>query len=264
MENSKRGNIPMLEKLDLSSKQGASTPDEVKQMQNVPYASAVGSIMYAVRCTRPDVAFAQNIVSRFQQNPGVSHWTAVKNILKYLRSTKDMVLVYGGNPAAELKVTGYCDAGFQTDKDDMKSQSGYVFTLNGGAVDWKSKKQTTTAMSATESEYIAASEAAMEAVWIRKFISGLSVVPLNKSPMELYCDNSGAIIIANEPGVQKGARHYQRRVHYVREQIELGEIKLLKVRTEHNLADPFTKALSRAKLTEHAEGIGLRLASYPM
>ncbi|GJW32972.1 retrotransposon protein, putative, ty1-copia subclass [Tanacetum coccineum] len=95
MENSKRGSIPMQEKLRLSKSQGASTPAELKRMQNVPYASAVGSIMYAVRCTRPDVAFAQNITSRFQQNPGDLHWTTVKNILKYLRNTKDMFLVYG-------------------------------------------------------------------------------------------------------------------------------------------------------------------------
>ncbi|GKA90118.1 zinc finger, CCHC-type containing protein, partial [Tanacetum coccineum] len=94
-------------------------------------------------------------------------------ILKYLRNTKDMFLVYGGNPNTELRVECYCDSGFETDKDDTKSQTGYVFVLNGGAVDWKSSKQSTTAMSATKSEYIAASEAVMEAVWIRKFISGL-------------------------------------------------------------------------------------------
>ena len=264
MENSKRGILPMPEGLGLSVKQGASTPDEVKRMQRIPYASAVGSIMYAVRCTRPDVAFAQNIVSRYQQNPGESHWTAVKNILKYLRATKDMFLVYGGNPDLELKVTGYCDAGFQTDRDDTKSQSGYVFVLNGGAVDWKSKKQTTVAMSATESEYIAASEAAMEAVWIRKFICWLDVMASSNLPIDMHCDNTGALVIANEPGVQKGARHYARRYHYVREQIELGEINLLKVHTDFNLADPFTKALSRPKLERHAEGIGLKLASYFM
>ena len=120
MENSKRGNIPMQERLDLSSKQCDSTPDEVERMQRVPYASAVGSIMYAVRCTRPDVAFAQNIVSRFQQNPGESHWTAVKNILKYLRNTKDMFLVYGG-VEDELGVTCFTDAGFETDRDDSRS-----------------------------------------------------------------------------------------------------------------------------------------------
>ncbi|GJW31121.1 retrotransposon protein, putative, ty1-copia subclass [Tanacetum coccineum] len=83
----------------------------------------VGSTMYAVRCTRPDVVFAQNMTSRFQQNPGEPHWTAVKNILKYLRNTKDMFLVYGGNPSIELRVECYCDAGFETDRDDTKSQT---------------------------------------------------------------------------------------------------------------------------------------------
>ncbi|GJR35978.1 retrotransposon protein, putative, ty1-copia subclass [Tanacetum coccineum] len=149
MDNSKRGHIPMQERLDLNKTQGASTPEEVKRMQNVPYASAVGSITYVVRCTKPDVAFAQNITSRFQQNPGECHWTAVKNILKYLRNTKDMFLVYGGNPETEPRVDCYCDAGFETDRDDTKSQTGYVFILNGGAMDWKSAKQSTTAMSAT-------------------------------------------------------------------------------------------------------------------
>ncbi|GKA80241.1 retrotransposon protein, putative, ty1-copia subclass, partial [Tanacetum coccineum] len=120
MDNSKRDHIPMQERLDLNKTQGASTPKEVKRMQNVPYASAVGSIMYAVRCTRPDVALAQNITSRFQQNPGELHWTTVKNILKY---TKDTFLVYGGNPEAELRVDCYCDAGFETDRDDTKSQT---------------------------------------------------------------------------------------------------------------------------------------------
>ncbi|GKG26258.1 hypothetical protein Tco_0399404, partial [Tanacetum coccineum] len=129
--------------------------------------------MYAVRCTRPDVALAQNITSRFQQNPGELHWNAVKNILKYLRNTKDMFLVYGESLEAELRVDCYCDARFETDRDDAKSQTGYVFILNEGVVDWKGSKQSTTAMSATETEYIAASEVAMEAIWIRKFISGL-------------------------------------------------------------------------------------------
>ncbi|GJV79149.1 hypothetical protein Tco_1515019 [Tanacetum coccineum] len=131
MDNIKRGNIPMQERLDLNKTQGATTPREVKRMQNVPYALAVGSIMYAVRCTRPDVAFAQNITSHFQQNPGEPHWTAVKTILKYLRNTKDMFLVYGGNPEAELRVDCYCNAGFETDRDETKSQTGYVFILNG-------------------------------------------------------------------------------------------------------------------------------------
>nr|GEV95542.1 hypothetical protein [Tanacetum cinerariifolium] len=232
MDNSKRGHIPMQEKLDLNKTQGASTPKEVKRMQNVPYDSAVGSIMYAVRCTRPDVTFAQNITSQFQQNPGELHWTAMKNILKYLKNTKDMFLVYDGNPKAELR-----------------------------AVDWESFKQSTTAMSATEAEYVAASKAAMKAVWIRKFISGLGIVPIINEPIRMFCDNSAALHFANEPGVRRGARHYHRRYHYVRESIALDEIRFLTVHTDDNLADLFTKALSKGKLTQHARSMGLRLAS---
>ncbi|GJW80709.1 retrotransposon protein, putative, ty1-copia subclass [Tanacetum coccineum] len=95
------------------------------------------------------------------QNPGEIHWIAIKTILKYLGNTKDMVLVYGVKPKDELKVTCYADASFQTDKDDTKSQTGYVFVLNGGAVDWKSAKQSTIAMSSIEAEYIVAAEASM-------------------------------------------------------------------------------------------------------
>ncbi|GKG17675.1 hypothetical protein Tco_0362632 [Tanacetum coccineum] len=126
-----------------------------------------------------------------------------------------MLLVYGGNPEAELRVECYCDVVFETDRDDTKSQTGYVFILNGGAVDWKSFKQSTTAMSAIDSEYIAALEVAMEAVWIRKFILGLGIVPTIKEPIKIFCDNSAALHFANELGVQRGARHYHRRYHYV-------------------------------------------------
>ncbi|GKG05930.1 hypothetical protein Tco_0326016, partial [Tanacetum coccineum] len=117
-------------------------------MQNVPYAVAVESRRTTLDCT-------------------------VKTIFKYLRNTKDMFLVYGGNPKAELQVDCYQDAGFETDRDDIKSQTRYVFVLNGGAVDWKSSKKSIIAMFTTKAEYIATSEAAMESVWVRKFISGL-------------------------------------------------------------------------------------------
>ncbi|GKF80942.1 hypothetical protein Tco_0239544 [Tanacetum coccineum] len=121
MDNSKRSHIPMQETLDLNKTQGASTLGEVKRMKNVPYALAVGSIMYEVRGTRPDVAFAQNITIRFQQNLGEPHWTAVKTILKYLRNIKDKILVYGENLEAELRVDFYCNVGFETNRDDIKS-----------------------------------------------------------------------------------------------------------------------------------------------
>ncbi|GJR23028.1 hypothetical protein Tco_0971555 [Tanacetum coccineum] len=177
-------------------------------MHNIPYASTVGSIMYDVRCTRPDVAFAQNMTSQFQHNPGELHWTIVKNILKYLRNTKDMFLVYGGDTKQELRVSCYTDAGYLTDADNLKSQTGYVFVLNGGAVDWKSTKQSIFATSSIDVEYIAAFDASKEAVWIHKFISGLGVVPTIEEPINMYFDNIRSIAIAKDHGVTKGARHF--------------------------------------------------------
>ncbi|GKD56995.1 hypothetical protein Tco_1290382 [Tanacetum coccineum] len=142
MENSKCGAIPMQEKLKLSKSQGASTPAEKQRLQNITYASAVGSIMYVVRCEL--------------------HWTTVKNILKYLRNTKDMFLVYKGDTKRELRVSCYTDAGYLTDADDLKSQTGYVFILNRGVVDWKSTKQSIFATSSTDAEYIAAFDAMLQ------------------------------------------------------------------------------------------------------
>ena len=107
-----------------------------------------------------------------------------------------MFLIYGDS---ELKVSGYTDASFQTDKDDYKSQSGYIFLLNGGAVSWKSSKQSTITDSTAEAEYIAAFEAAKEAVWMRKFIAEHEVVPSISDPITVYCDNNGAIAQAKEP-----------------------------------------------------------------
>nr|GEV18258.1 retrotransposon protein, putative, Ty1-copia subclass [Tanacetum cinerariifolium] len=247
----------MQEKLKLSKSQGASTHAEKQRMQNIPYASAVGSIMYVVRCTHPDVAFAQNMTSRFQQNPGEEHWTAVKNILKYLRNTKDMFLVYGGNMERELRVSCYTDAGYLTDADNLKSQTGYAFVLNGGAIDWKSTKQSIFATSSTDAEYIAAFDASKEAVWIRKFISGLGIVPTIEEPISMHCDNTGAIAIAKDDGVTKGARHFRAKVHYLRETIKLGDVKIEKIHTDDNLADPFTKALAFPKHSELTRNIGL-------
>nr|GFB03335.1 hypothetical protein [Tanacetum cinerariifolium] len=204
----------------LDKSQCAESKDDKARMQNVPYASAVGSII-----------------------------------------TKDMFLVYGGNSDAELQVKCYCDAGFETDRDDTKSQTGYVFTLNGGAVVWKSFKQSTTAQHAAEAEYIVAAKPAKEAVWIRMFVDELGVVPSNNYPIEMNCDNTAAISMAKEPGIMKGARHFQRKFHYVRECVETGEIEMVKVHTDDNLADPFTNALAGPKLTRHARNMGLRPAS---
>ncbi|GJS03261.1 hypothetical protein Tco_0319769 [Tanacetum coccineum] len=235
MDNSKRSSVPFQEKLDLRQYQGVKTPNEVERMQRFPYASAIGSIMYA---------------------------TAVKTILKYLRNNKDTVIVYGANPEAELKVTCYTNAGFQTDKDDTKSQSGYVFVLNGGAVDWNSAKQSTIAMSSIEVEYIVVTKASREVVWMRKFIDEIgNIMSTNKRHMEMLCGNAPAIAIANDPRIMRGSRHYQRKYHYIHEVIQNGVIVLKKVHTYDNLVDPFTKPMPYNKHFEHDMAIGVCPAS---
>ncbi|GKD54982.1 hypothetical protein Tco_1288369 [Tanacetum coccineum] len=209
MENSKKGYTPMIEKPDYRKSQGAQTPNEVQHMQRIPYDLAIGLIMYAVRCTRPDVAFAQNLY---------------------------MVLVYGAKSKAELKVSCYVDASFQTDKDDTKSQ--------------------------IRSRYIDVVEALIEAVWTGKFIDGLGgIVPSNKRHIEMLCDNEPAIAMANDPRILKGARHFQMKYHYIREVIQERKIVLKKVHTDDNIADPFTNLMPYNKHYEHARAIGICHAS---
>ncbi|KAL1193532.1 Retrovirus-related Pol polyprotein from transposon TNT 1-94 [Cardamine amara subsp. amara] len=256
MHDSKKGFTPMLHGITLSKKQCPSTQAERERMNRIPYASAVGSIMYAMLCTRPDVACALSMTSRYQSDPGECHWTAVKNIPKYLRNTKDKFLVYGGSD--ELVVSGFTDASFQTDKDDFRSQSGYVFCLNGGAISWKSSKQSTVADSTTEAEYIAASEAAKEAVWIKKFMYELGVIPSISEPVALYCDNNGAIAQAKEPRSHQRSKHIERRYHLIRDIIDRGDVKISRVPTDENVADPLTKPLPRPKHESHAAAIGIR------
>ncbi|KAK1606568.1 hypothetical protein QYE76_030241 [Lolium multiflorum] len=256
MDESKKGFLPMLPGKVLSKTQGPATADERERMSKIPYASAVGSIMYAMLCTRPDIAHAVSLTSRYQSDPGMEHWTAVKNILKYLKRTKDMFLCYGGDQ--ELVVTSYTDASWNTDPDDSKSQSGYVFILNGAAVSWSSSKQCTVAKSSTESEYIAASEASSEAVWMKRFIVELGVVPSALDPLVIYCDNTGAIANAKEPRSHKKLKHIKLRFHSIREYIEDGEVEICKVHTDLNVADPLTKALPRAKHDQHQNAMGVR------
>src|SRR6266496_3083076 len=125
MDQSKKGFLPVLQGVKLSQTQCPTTIEDKEKMKVIPYASSISSIMYAMLCTRPDVCLAISLAGRYQSNPGADHWIAVKNILKYLKRTKDMFLVYGGDK--ELVVNGYVDASFDTNPDDSKSQTGYVF-----------------------------------------------------------------------------------------------------------------------------------------
>ncbi|KAJ9555886.1 hypothetical protein OSB04_010500 [Centaurea solstitialis] len=219
MDESKKGFIPMQYGIVLNKTQCPVSSQEQDIMKSVPYASAIGSIMYAMLCTRPDVAYS----------------VAVKNILKYLRRTKDMFLVFGGSED-EISVTGYSDASFQTDRDDFRSQSGYVFTLNGGAISWKSSKQDTIADSTTEAEVVAS-------------IS---------RPIDIFCDNSGAVAQAKEPREHHKSRYVLRKYHLIREIIGRGDVRICKIPTEENVADPLTKPLARVKHEAHANSIGMQ------
>jgi hypothetical protein len=192
--------------------------------------------MYAMINTRLDVSYAISATSRHQAGPGEDHWTLVKGILKYLRRTKDMFLVYGGKE--ELIVTGYTDASFQTNLDELKSQSGFVFTINGSDVSWKSSKQETVTDSTTEATHIAASESMKEGVWIRKFLIELGVFPNASSPLNLYCDNNGAIAQAKEPRNHKKSKHVLWKFHLIREIVRQSEINICKIHTDLNVADP--------------------------
>ena len=127
MDQSKKGFLPVLQGVKLSKTQSPTTAKDREKMKDVPYASAIGSIMYAMLCTRPDVCLVISLVGRYQSNPGVDHLTAVKNILKYLKRTKDMFLIYGGDK--ELIVKGYVDASFNTDPNDSECQSGYILKV---------------------------------------------------------------------------------------------------------------------------------------
>ncbi|KAK8559203.1 hypothetical protein V6N12_042485 [Hibiscus sabdariffa] len=217
MEESKRGFLPMRHGISLSKEMCPSTPQERERMSQIPYASAIGSIMYAMICTRPDLSYALS--------------------------------------EEELRIKGYTDASFQIDKDDSRSQSGFVFCLNGGAVGWKSSKQDTVAGSTTEAEYIAASEAAKEAVWIKKFITELGVIPSISDAVDLYCDNNRAIAQAKEPRSHQRSKHILRRFHLIREIIDRGDVEICKVNTDDNIADPLRKPLAQQKHDRHTESL---------
>nr|GEY93343.1 retrovirus-related Pol polyprotein from transposon TNT 1-94 [Tanacetum cinerariifolium] len=172
-------------------------------------AQPKGSITYVITCTRHDVSFALSMVSQHQQNPGEGHWTAIKNILKHLRNAKDRFLVYGEEE--ELRVSGYCDASWKTDKDESRSHSSWVFLLNEGDVTWKSSKQYIVADFICESDYIAACEVSKEAIWRKNFIRDLGVFPTVQDPIEIFCDNESVVALYKESKDHRNSNHIERK-----------------------------------------------------
>ena len=188
-------------------------------MSCVPYASAVGSLMYAMVYTRPDIAHAVGVLSSFMSKPGKEHWTTVKRVFRYLHGTSDYGLCYQGRPRLDrvLDIHGFVDADWAGDLDQRSSTSGYVFNLFGGVVSWMSKKQSVVALSTTEAEYMAATQASKEAVWLQRLCSSMGLV---QGAIRIDCDSQSAIFLAKNPAYHSKTKHIDVRYHFVRDMIE--------------------------------------------
>ena len=165
------------------------------------------------------------------------------------------------NPGRDPSI-GYTNYDFMSDKDNRKSTSGSVFTLGGGAVVWRSVKHSSIADSTMEAEYIAACEAAKEAVWLKKFFIDLEVVPNMDKSIVLYCDNSGAMANSKEPRSHKRGKHIERNYHLIREIVHRGDVAVMKIASQDNLVDPFTKTLPAKSFEGYLSGMGLKDMSH--
>ncbi|XP_031264308.1 secreted RxLR effector protein 161-like [Pistacia vera] len=212
-------------------------------MENVPYYNAIGSVMYSMISTRPDLAYAISLLSRFMSNPGNEHWNALKWLIRYINGTVQIGLIFC-KTYASLDLVGYVDADFAGDRDSRKSITAYYFTLGGNCVSWKAQLQPLVALSTTEAEYVTVSNAFKEATWLQGI---LKEADLLNGTATVYSDSQSAIHLSRNPVYHERTKHVDVRHHFVRDLIAKGEIKLLKVPTEDNPADMGTKVVTTAK-----------------
>lgn len=225
-------------------------------MKELPYAEAVGVLLWLARGTRPDIAFAVGVFSRYTSNPGQAMWEGIKRVFRYLKGTSTMGVVYGRSADGNgLVFAGFTDADFAGDLDTRHSTSGYVFTINGAAVSWGSKKQSMVALSTTEAEYMAMCFAAKEAMWLRQLLRDLGYDM--SQPTVIWADNQTSIGMVEQPAVRQRTKHIDVQYHYARERVEAGDLKVNYVNTQDNAADLFTKALTKDKTQRFAQAIGM-------
>ncbi|XP_040974104.1 secreted RxLR effector protein 161-like [Gossypium hirsutum] len=167
---------------------------EIQEIQKIPYASAVGSLMYVQVCTCPDIAYIVEMLGRYLSNLGIDHWIAVKRVMRYLQRTKDYILTYKRSDL--LKVVGYSDSNARC-QDSRKSTSGYIYLLVEGAISWKSVKQTLVASSTMAAEFVSCYEASNHGIWLRKFVTGLRILENVERLLKLFCDNKSAVLYSN-------------------------------------------------------------------
>ena len=251
MKNAKPVSTPFAAHFKLSTSLSPKSDNEKRYMARVPYSSAVGSMMYAMVCTRPDISHVVSVVSRYMACPGKSHWNAVKWILRYLRGTSDACLEFGRSSSS---LVGYVDSDYAGDLDKRRSLTGYVFTLGGSAVSWKASLQPVVALSTTEAEYIAVTEVIKEGIWLRGLLGELSSC---SDKMDILCDSQSAIYLTKDQMFHERTKHIDIKYHFVRDVISRGDISVKKISTHENPADMLTKPLPRIKFKHCLNLIGV-------
>lgn len=243
--------------IDASMSPAPDDIETISEMRRVPYREALGAINYAVHATRPDIAHAAQKLARYSSNPGPAHWTAVKRILKYLKGTRNFGIRLGGTDT-DTPLAIYSDADWGEDRDTRKSTSGYAAYCFGSLVSWSSKLQPTVALSTLESEYMAASHAVQQALWMQEFLKELDLPGLelpSLGPTPLYLDNQGTIAFAKGTTSYGRTKHIDIRHHFVREQLEAKHISIDYIPSKENVADLFTKAIARPLFETHLNNL---------
>jgi hypothetical protein len=212
--------------------------------------------MYLASATRPDILFDVSKLSRFISNPKDDHWKALKRVVHYLKGTMDYGIHYTGYPRV---LEGYSDSNWISDADEIKATSGYVFTLGGGTVSWKSCKQTILTMSTMETELTILDTATVEAEWLRELLMDLPIVEKPIPAILMNYDNQTVIVkVNNSKDNMKSSRHVKRRLKSVRKLKNSGVIAFDYVLMAKNLADQFTKGLSRKVIDNSTLELGMR------
>lgn len=254
MEDSKEVSTPMESSLKISKKMSSTTEEEKSEMKNRPYRELVGGLIYLANATRPDIAFAAAVLSRFCSNPGRNHWFIAKRVLRYLKAT----LNYGITYVKDSKnLIAYSDSDWAGDIDDRKSCSGNVLMLSGGPISWKSKKQCSVALSTMEAEYAALSEVSREIVYIKRLMIHMGFEMYVKSPINVFCDNQSAIELSKDAVLHKRSKHIDISYHFTRELVDNKDILISYVQTNLMLADILTKALTKCKHIENVKMLQL-------
>lgn len=219
-----------------------------------PYREALGSIMYLMIGSRPDIACAVSILSRFCSEPKVAHWEAMKNLLRYIKGTTGLGLMFRGSDEQDL--VGYADADYGSCIDTRKSISGMVVKHYSAPIVWKSTKQSTVAESTTEAEFVACSLASREVVWLRNFLEELTGAEPTKQTT-LYCDNQSAIRFVNEKQITSKIKHVDIRLHAIRGRVETRKIDVKYIRSQDQQADILTKPVSSKNFKYLLEKLGM-------